>query len=144
MALQIARTREHIARTAVASELAEFTEERPPSRDVVRRFIHERHGHAAEDAEVEAAWSLAAFEIMQASVPSFNEAFSISMEVATTQLAPLLGALHWRVEIADAPILWTSDRPVMPWRPPSPRDAFEGVGTRAATRSECHSVPWRC
>jgi hypothetical protein len=127
MALQIARTREHIAQTAFASELAEFTEERPPGRDVVRRFIIERHGHTPEDPEVEAAWTLATVE-MQESVASFEMAFSVSMKNATTRMAPLLDGLHWRVETVDAPVLWTSDRPVMPWRPPSPRDRFEGVG----------------
>ena len=128
MALQIARTREHIAQAAFGSELAEFTEERPPSRETVRRFIHERHRHEPKDAEVEAAWTLATFELMDESPPSFDYAFSIALGVATTKLAPLLGELHWRVELADQPILWTSDRPVMPWRPPSPRDRFEGVG----------------
>jgi hypothetical protein len=91
-------------------------------------FIRERHGHEPEDAEVEAAWSLATFEIMHESPPSFDDAFSISMDMATTQLAPVLDALHWRVEVADEPILWTSDSPVMPWRPPSPKDGFESVG----------------
>ena len=128
MALQIARTREHIAQATVAAELAEFTEDRPPSRETVRRFIIERHGHTPNDVEVEAAWTLASFEVMQGLPPSFDEAFSVSMDIATTKLAPLLDGLHWRVEIADTPILWASDRPVMPWRPPSPKDSFEGVG----------------
>jgi hypothetical protein len=127
MALQIARSREHIAQTAFSSELAEFTEERPPSREIVHRFINERHGHTPEDAEVEAARTLATFE-MQEFVASFDTAFSVSMKNATTRMAPLLDGLHWRVETVDAPVLWTSDRPVMPWRPPSSRDRFEGVG----------------
>jgi hypothetical protein len=91
MALQIARTREHIAQTAFASELAEFAEKRPPSREVVRKFILQRHGHTPEDAEVEAAWTLATFEIMQERV---RQGVSISMEIATTKMAPLLDGLH--------------------------------------------------
>jgi len=35
--------------------------------------------------------------------------------------------LHWRVETVDAPILWTCDRPLMPWRPPSAKDRYEGL-----------------
>jgi hypothetical protein len=127
MALQIARTRERIAHNAFTSELLEFTEERPLSRDEVRRFITERHGHTPEDPEVEAAWTLATYE-MQESVPSFEKAFSVAMENATIRMAPLLGGLHWRVETVDAPILWTCDRPLMPWRPPTFRDRFEGLG----------------
>jgi hypothetical protein len=93
-----------------------------------RRGILERHGHEPDDPEVEAAWTLAAFEIMHESPPSFADAFSISMDVATTKIAPMLDGLHWHVEITDAPVLWASDRPVMQWRPPSIRDRFEGVG----------------
>jgi Protein of unknown function (DUF4238) len=106
MALQIARTRERIAHNAFTSELLEFTDERPLSRDEVRRFISERHGHTPEDPEVEAAWTLATYE-MQESVSSFEKAFSVAMENATIRMAPLLSGLHWRVETVDAPILWT-------------------------------------
>jgi hypothetical protein len=127
MALQIARTRERIAHTAFTSELLEFTDERPLSHDAVRRFITERHGHTPEDPEVEAAWTLATYE-MQESVSSFEKAFSVAMENATIRMAPLLSGLHWRVETVDAPVLWTCDRPLMPWRPPSPEDRYRGLG----------------
>jgi hypothetical protein len=137
MALQFARTREHISKSMFVPELAEFTADRPPSRDVVRKFIQERYHRTADDAEVEAAWDFATLQMMHESVPSFDQAFSLSMQIATTTMAPLFDGLHWRVEITDAPVLWTSDRPVMPWRPPSPRDEFEGSGTPTATRSGC-------
>lgn len=127
MALQIARTRERIAHTAFTSELLEFTDERPLSHDAVRMFITERHGHTPEDPEVEAAWTLATYE-MQESVSSFEMAFSVAMENATIRMAPLLSGLHWRVETVDAPILWTCDRPLMPWRPPCLEDRYRGLG----------------
>ena len=127
MALQIARTRERIAHTAFTSELREFTDERPLSHDAVRMFITERHGHTPEDPEVEAAWTLATYE-MQESVSSFEMAFSVAMENATIRMAPLLSGLHWRVETVDAPILWTCDRPLMPWRPPCLEDRYRGLG----------------
>jgi hypothetical protein len=127
MALQIARTREHIAQSAFTSELAEFTNQRPLSREAVRELIIERHGHTPDDPEVEAAWTLATYE-MKESVPCFDQAFSIMIENATTSLAPLLDGMHWRVETVDAPILWTCDRPLMPWRPPSVKDRYEGLG----------------
>jgi hypothetical protein len=72
MALQIARTREHIAQTTFEVELAEFTEERPPSRETVRAFIRQRHRHDPDDAEVEGAWTLAAIALTQETVPSFD------------------------------------------------------------------------
>jgi hypothetical protein len=129
LALQIARTREHVAQATFPAELADFTHEIPPSRDTVLAFIRERHRHEPADAEVEAAWTLDAVAIKEGEPPpSFDEMFPMSMDVATTKLAPLLDQRHWRVEATDQPVLWKCDRPVMPWRPPSPRDAFEGVG----------------
>lgn len=128
MALQIARSREHIASSTFIAELAEYKPERPLTRAAVRTFIRARHGHVPGDREVEAAWTLAHFQIEQGLVPTLDQAFSASMDVAVRDLAPLLSSRHWRVERSLEPILWSSDRPVMPWRPPSDRDAFEGVG----------------
>jgi hypothetical protein len=128
IALQIARTREHLASTTFVPELASFTNERPLQKESVRQFIRKRLGYDPDDVEVEAAWSLAVPPIEHADIPTADDAFSISMDIATRKLSPMLQDLYWRVETTDAPILWTSDRPVMPWRPPSPRDRFEGVG----------------
>lgn len=128
MALQIARSREHIASSTFIAELADYSPERPLTRAAVRTFIRERHGHAPGELEVEATWTLAHFQIEQDLVPTLDQAFSTSVDVAIRQLAPLLSSRHWRVERSREPLLWSSDRPVMPWRPPSDRDAFEGVG----------------
>jgi Protein of unknown function (DUF4238) len=108
--------------------LAAFTAERPPTRETIRSFIRERHKHDPAQAEVEAAWNIAAYLLMQDDPPTFDDIFSISLGIGVNQTAPLLQGLHWRVDRTNEPILWTSDRPVMAWRPPSPRDSFEGVG----------------
>lgn len=131
MALQVARTREHLLRTTVSAELAAFTDERPISQAKVKDFFRVHLRQEAGDAEVEAAWSLVNYEL-SLGIPSIDEAFSISMDVAIRHMAPLFENLHWRVEQTRDPVLWTSDRPVMPWRPPSERDAFEGVGYQDA------------
>jgi hypothetical protein len=127
MALQVARTREHLTRTTLSAQLAAYTDERPIPRKAVRAFLLKRLRHDADDTEVEAAWSLTNYELSLGQ-PTVDEAFSISMDIAVRQMAPLFENLHWRVETLDQPVLWTSDRPVMPWRPPTERDAFEGVG----------------
>jgi hypothetical protein len=127
MALQVARTREHLARATVSAQLADFTEERPISKEWVREFLKTRLRHDADETEVEAAWSLVNYELTLGQ-PTVDEAFWISMDVAVRQMAPLFESRNWRVETVDQPVLWTSDRPVMPWRPPSERDSFEGVG----------------
>jgi hypothetical protein len=127
MALQVARTREHLTRTTLSAQIAAYTDERPIPRNAVRAFLLKRLRHDADDTEVEAAWSLANYELSLGQ-PTVDKAFSISMDIAVRQMAPLFENLHWRVETLDQPVLWTSDRPVMPWRPPTERDAFEGVG----------------
>jgi Protein of unknown function (DUF4238) len=44
------------------------------------------------------------------------------------QLVPVLLDRWWTLEIARKPRLITSDCPLVIWRKPSPRDAYEGVG----------------
>lgn len=127
MALQVARTREHLARTTLVAQLADFADERPISHDKLRAFLKTKLRHDADDTEVEAASALVNYELTLGE-PTVDEAFSISMDVAVRQIAPLFENLNWRVETVDQPVLWTSDRPVMPWRPPSERDSLEGVG----------------
>lgn len=127
IALQVARTREHLLQTTVAAELADFAHERPVTKESARRFIQQHLRHDPEDIEVDAAWSLTNYEISQG-IPTVDQAFSISMDIAVRQMAPMFENLHWRIERSEEPVLWTSDRAVMPWRPPSERDTYEGVG----------------
>lgn len=142
-ALQVARTREHLTRTTVSAQLAEFTGERPISKDKVREFIKIRLRHDPDDTEVDAAWSLVNYELTFGQ-PTVDEAFSISMDVAVRQMAPLFENLNWRVETVDQPVLWTSDRPVMPWRTPTERDSFEGSAMGSRPRSACRSARPPC
>lgn len=129
LALQIARTREHIASSTFIEEFSQAEPARPVTKDAVRRFIRERHGQDPSNDEVDGAWALVSYQIdTERWELSFDQAFAISIDVAVRQLAPILDNLFWRVETCSQPILWASDRPVMPWRPPSEKDSFEGLG----------------
>lgn len=134
MALQFTRTREHIASSMFIVEVGAFAGDAELTRDVVREFMRKRHSHDPDDLEVEAAWTLAWF-ILDKGPPTFDQLFSMTMDIAVTKIAPLIEAFHWRVETVPEPVLWMCDRPVMPWRPPSERDEFEGVGLM-----DCHEV----
>ncbi|WAX57339.1 DUF4238 domain-containing protein [Jatrophihabitans cynanchi] len=132
--LQIARTREHIAQVEFVLNLAESTTERPLTREAVRRYLAEQHlGFEPNEREVEGAWSLASVLVERNDLPTREDLFGTSLDIAVTKLAPCVEEMAWTLELSRRPILYTSDRPVMTWRPPSPRDAYEGVGLLGAT-----------
>lgn len=135
IALQIARTREHIAQASFVVEVAEYAKAIPPTREEVRDFLMSRYCYQPGETELEAAWTLAHVQLTNEPSLSFDDVFSVSMDVAVTKLAPLIAGLHWRVERCSTPVLWTADRPVMPWRPPGPQDQYEGLGY-----AECEEI----
>jgi hypothetical protein len=57
---------------------------------------------------------------------------AILLGAAVREIAPRLGRFHWTVEHCHRPMLFTSDRPMMCWRPRSVRDEYEGVGVETA------------
>jgi hypothetical protein len=56
----------------------------------------------------------------------------ILLGIAVQEIAPRLRGFHWTVEHCRQPMLFTSDRPVMCWRPRSDRDEYEGIGVDTA------------
>jgi hypothetical protein len=132
-AFQLARTRQHIAQSEFSASVAAFSSERPVSRDVVRRFLVEKHlGFRPSDAEVGAAWTIVTYVLDSGDPPSRDEVLGMALEAAVKELAPRLSNMKWTVETCRKRILFTSDRPVMYWRPESYRDAFEGIGLENA------------
>lgn len=129
MALQFIRTHKQGAQMKFFRALSEWTTVRPISKEDVRRFLQERILHfAPSDQEVEGAWSLAYIALKDGPPPSIDEEMGIHFDLAVKKVAPLLTEYSWAVEHCPKPILMTSDRPFMTWRPPSYRDAYEGVG----------------
>jgi hypothetical protein len=132
-ALQLVRTREHVARNEFLHGFAEFSDRRPVEREDIRRYLSERHlGFAPSDAEVEGAWTIAYAALNQGDLPTREQMLAMSLGMAVTEFAPRLGRMQWSVEHCRTPILMTSDRPVMNWRPASRRDRFEGIGIETA------------
>jgi hypothetical protein len=74
MALQFIRTSASIARRDFVSSVASFIDERPISRDTVRRFLTEKHlGFVPGEAELEGAWSLVSYVMDQGDPPNRDE-----------------------------------------------------------------------
>jgi hypothetical protein len=132
-AIQLVRTRESIALAEFTSSFAGFSARRPASKDDMRAFLAEHWlKFPPSDTEVEAAWAIAlAHQQLRSEPLSRDEAISVLLKVAI-DIVPRLAALHWVVEHCREPMLFTSDRPVMCWRPRSPRDGYEGIGIENA------------
>ena len=65
-------------------------------------------------------------------IPTKDMIFNISMSGAVSLIAPRLEAMGWTVYKYDAPILLSSDCPVLKWRRPSAKPQYGGVGIDTA------------
>jgi len=132
-AIQLIRTRERIAQAEFLSSFAAFSTRRPVTKDDIRAFLTERWlRFPPSDNEVEGAWTIASVTLRQGEPPSKDEVIAMLLNIAIRELAPRLARFHWTVEHCRKPMLFTSDRPVMCWRPRSQRDKYEGIGIENA------------
>lgn len=132
-ALQLIRTREHMTQVEFLSDFGKFSGRRPVERDDIRAYLKQRHLRSApSDREVEAAWTLAYVAFNYGGPLTKDETMRMLFDIAIRELAPRLDRYSWVVEHCRKPILFTSDRPVMFWRRPSPSDSYEGIGLETA------------
>jgi hypothetical protein len=132
-AIQLARTREHVAQLEFLNSFARFSARRPVEREDIRAFLTERHlRFPPSDREVEAAWTFAYVTLNNGEPLGKDEVMAILLGVAVREIGPRLARFHWTVEHCRRPMLFTSDRPVMCWRPRSARDEYEGIGVETA------------
>lgn len=133
MALQFVRTAEQGAQFRFLRDFDAFSPDRPVDREAMRAFLRQHHlRFDPSEAELEAAWSLAAYQLNDADPPSRDEELGVLHDIAIKQIAPRFENYSWAVEHCSRPMLMTSDRPVMAWRPPSRKDAYEGIGLDGA------------
>jgi hypothetical protein len=131
--IQLNRTREQIGQLEFISSFASYSTHRPVTKDDIRSFLADRWlKFSPSDSEVDGAWTFAAYVLSKGEPPSKDDIMAMLLDIAITHLAPRLSSYHWRVEHCRKPILFTSDRPVMTWRPRSPRDEYEGIGIENA------------
>ncbi|MFI7430713.1 DUF4238 domain-containing protein [Micromonospora sp. NPDC049836] len=116
LALQLVRTPEHLDRFLFPLAAAEFTGERPISRDGMRRFLTDEYlGEPPAEPELQGALDFANYVLSQGE-PTKREIFSILFRIADEELTPRLGAMAWAVEISPRHAFVTTDRPVAVWR----------------------------
>ncbi|SPM34774.1 hypothetical protein MRAB57_2595 [Mycobacterium rhizamassiliense] len=130
-AIQLNRTlKEYEARNFVC-DVAATTEERPIPKDAVLQFIARLDGSQPSDNEVEAAWTFVN-GMPNGEIPTKEMVFNISISGAVSLIAPRLEAMGWTVYKYDAPVLLSSDCPVLKWRRPSAKPQSGGAGIDTA------------
>jgi uncharacterized protein DUF4238 len=128
LALQIVRTREQVGRWMFPLAAADYTGERPSSREGMRRFLTEEYlGKAPSEPELQGAFDFANYALSKG-MPSKREMLSILLRSASEELAPRLASMAWAVEITRDRAFVTTDRPVAMWRRDTRDLTFMGTG----------------
>jgi hypothetical protein len=132
LALQIVRTREYVNRWMFPLAAAEYTGERPISREGMRRFLTKEYlGEVPREPEVQGAFDFANYALSQG-MPEKGEIISMLFRIASEQLAPRLAKMAWAVEISTDHAFVTADRPVSMWKRDTRDLTLQGIGLDTA------------
>lgn len=116
LALQLARTPEHLQRWTFPASAAEFTGESPVSREGMRRFLTEKHlGTAPTESELQGALDFANYILINGP-PTKEEVLEHTFRSVRDRLMPHLAKMAWAVEISHGPSFVTTDHPVAVWK----------------------------
>lgn len=132
LALQLARTPEQRERLLFPERLATFLDGRDLTKPLVAEYLGTVHlGFPPKQNEVDGAFDFAAYVLQgdERITPEHSMMITIS---TVKETAPALEAMHWCIEHDRKGRLITSDTPMVLWRTPTPRDAFEGFGINTA------------
>ena len=78
--------------------ITEAITERPLTRQAIQEFLTEKHlGFQPSDAEVDGAWTLAAYAINKGDLPTRDDIFGMCVGIAIDH-APLREEMSWTVE----------------------------------------------
>lgn len=134
LALQLVRTPEHFDHWLFPLKAANFTLERPISRDGMRRFLRDEYlGKDPHESELEGALVFANHSLSQRD-PTKQEILESLFRTALEELAPRMADMAWSVEHCPRAVLATTDRPVAVWRR-DPR-SIHRMGTGLASADE--------
>jgi Protein of unknown function (DUF4238) len=132
IAFQMIRTPERRDEMMLAESVRTYLDGRDLTEDVMASYLESIHlGFAPSQREVRAAHMLIGYQLTQLDPGSREESMKIMYKSALT-LAPRLTEMHMSVAVDRKERLITADQPVLLWKRPSRRDAFEGVGIATA------------
>lgn len=132
LALLMTRSPEARERAGFPARVVEFLGGRALTRELVAEYLEKVHlREKPRDAEVEGAHTLVSVA-MQDPETLTRAATMDLMLGSVSELRPAVDAMNWAIEFDRKGRLMTSDSPVVLWRAPTRRDAFEGVGVNNA------------
>lgn len=130
LAYQRLRTREERTRAEFHETALKFLSERPITAEAMQIFLVEQWGlKDPSPAEVQGACDY--LEIFRYSLEEEGQNLkidSISMPGHADTYINIIDSYSWRVERMPSLSLFTSDSPVVYWRPRTPQDHIEGIG----------------
>ena len=97
--------------------------------DDMRSYLNELYGFEPSENEIRAARDVA--YVLGAGPGSIDEMKAIELGIMFESLKTIpsiLEARAWSLESSKKESLITSDRPIILWNPPSPRDEYQGAG----------------
>lgn len=134
LAYQRLRTREERSRSEFNETALKFLPERPITTKAMQTFLVEKWGlQDPSPAEVQGACDY--LEIFRYSLEDEGQNLkidSISMPGHADTFIKIMESHSWRIERMPSPSLFTSDSPVVYWRPRTSQDHIEGIGLHNA------------
>lgn len=132
LAIQLARTPEQRERMLFPEEVGKFLAGREITKELVAEYLRDAHlGFAPKDGEIQGAFDFADFVLRQPTPVTAEMSMEIALSTSR-DTAPALATMHWSVENDRKGRLITSDGPLVLWRTPTSRDAYEGFGINGA------------
>jgi hypothetical protein len=132
LGLQMTRTRELREQIQFPLKVAEFLCGRDLTHELIAEFLEEIHlGFPPSEGEVKGAFDYSSFLLQDPASMTRERSMELMFDAAQA-VVPRLTARNWCIEHDRKGRLVTSDTPLVLWRRPSPRDAYEGVGVEDA------------
>jgi hypothetical protein len=132
LAIQLARTPEQRERVLFPERVSAFLDGRELTKDLIAEFLRDTHlGFEPKAGEIQGAFDFASYVLSQHTPVTAEMSMQIALSTSK-ETAPALATMHWSVEHDRKARLITSDGPLVLWRAPTQRDAYEGLGISGA------------
>jgi uncharacterized protein DUF4238 len=128
LALQMSRTTHQREQILFPRRLTEWAAGRKVTKELLAEYLETEHlGFKPDDREVDGAWVYVWQHLQDEDIVTPGFAMQMMFDVAAIK-TPIIAAMSWTVEVDPHRRFVTSDMPVIPWRKPSNRDHYEGLG----------------
>jgi hypothetical protein len=131
LALQMSRTTERREQVMFPERVAKWLGERELTQELMSEYLEKEHlGSPPRRQEAEGAY-IYVCQALEDGAASPTFAIRVMLRVVQ-ELAPMLLARHWSLEIDPTGRIITSDTPVVVWRKHSNKDEHQGLGIAEA------------